>query len=65
MCGFSNCIVWLSRWGPKALEHRLSCLVACAIFPDQALNLCSLHGQADSHPLHHQGSPKLIFIKDL
>ena len=26
-------------------EHRLRCPVACGIFPEQGLNLCSLHWQ--------------------
>ena len=26
-------------------EHRLRCPVACEIFPDRGLNLCSLHWQ--------------------
>ena len=39
--------------------HRLSCSAACGIFPDQGSNLCPLHWQADSLPLHHQGSPSL------
>ena len=34
----------------------LSCSTACGIFPDQGLNLCLLHWQADSLPLSHQGS---------
>ena len=33
--------------------------VACGIFPDQGLNPCLLHWQADSLPLSHQGSPIL------
>ena len=28
--------------------HWLSCSTACGIFLDQGLNLCPLHGQADS-----------------
>ena len=36
--------------------------MACGIFPDQGLNLCPLHWQADSYPLRHQGSPDLFFI---
>ena len=28
--------------------HRLSCLEACGIFPDQGSNLCPLHWQVDS-----------------
>ena len=39
------------------VEHKLSCLMACGIFPGQGLNLCVLHWQADSYPLRHQGSP--------
>ena len=29
---------------------------ACGIFPDQDSNSYALHWQADSYPLHHQGS---------
>ena len=35
-------------------EHKLQ---TRGIFPDQGSNLCPLHRQADSKPLHHQGSP--------
>ena len=38
-CGLTGSIVAV---------HRLSCSTACGIFPDQELNLCPLHGQADS-----------------
>ena len=38
------------------MAHRLSCIVARGIFPDQGLNLCLLHWQMDSLPLSHQGS---------
>ena len=34
---------------------------ACGIFPDQGWNPCLLHGQADSLPLSHQGSPLIQF----
>ena len=37
--------------------HRFSCSTACGIFPDQGLNLCPLHWQADSLPLSYQGYP--------
>ena len=37
---------------------RLSCPVACGIFPDQGSNSYPLHWQADSSPLSHQGSPR-------
>ena len=30
------------------MAHRLSCSLACGIFPDQGSNLCLLHWQADS-----------------
>ena len=39
------------------VAHRLSCLMACRILPDQESNLCLLHWQTDSLPLSHQGSP--------
>ena len=45
------------------MAHGLGCSTACGISPDQGLNLCPLHWQADSQPLHHQGSPFFnIFI---
>ena len=42
------------------VAHGPSCSVACGIFPDQGLNPCPLHWQADSQPLRHQGSPPSI-----
>ena len=45
------------RAGSVVVAHGPSCSVACGIFPDQGLNPCPLHWQADSQPLHHQGSP--------
>ena len=42
--------------------HRLSCSMACDIFPDQGSNLCPLHWQADSHPLYHKRSPLNVWI---
>ena len=58
--GFSSCstqpqYLWLA--GSVVVAHRLSCPTACGIFPDQGLNPCPLHWQADSQPLCHQGSP--------
>ena len=38
------------------MVHRLGCSTACGIFPDQGLNPCLLHWQADSLPLSHEGS---------
>ena len=43
--------------GSVVVAHGPSCSAACGIFPDQGSNPCSLHWQADSQPLHHQGSP--------
>ena len=45
------------RAGSVVVAHRPSCSAACGIFPDQGSNPCLLHWQADSQPLHHQGSP--------
>ena len=42
--------------GSLVTVHGLSCFSASGIFPDQDLNLCLLHWQADSLPLSHQGS---------
>ena len=47
--------------GSVIVAHGPSCSVACGIFPDQGLNPCPLHWQADSQPLHHQGSPCPFF----
>ena len=50
------------RAGSAIVAHRPSCSAACGIFPDQGLNPCPLHWQADSQPLRHQGSPLFIFL---
>ena len=42
--------------------HGLSCPAACGVFPDQGLNPCPLHRQADL-PLDYQGSPYSSFNK--
>ena len=47
------------RAGSVVVAHGPSCSAACGILPDQGLNPCPLHWQADSQPLHHQGSPIL------
>ena len=49
------------RTGSAVVAHRLSCSVACGIFPHQGWNPCPLHWQADSQPLRHQGSPSVVF----
>ena len=46
--------------GSVVWAHGLSCSAACGIFPDQGSNPCPLHWQADSQPLHRQGSPCLF-----
>ena len=45
------------RAGSAIVAHGPSCSAECGIFPYQGSNPCSLHWQADSQPLHHQGSP--------
>ena len=45
------------RAGSAVVAHGPSRSAACGIFPDQGSNPCPLHWQADSQPLHHQGSP--------
>ena len=45
------------RAGSAILAHGPSRSAAFGIFPDQGSNPCSLHWQADSQPLRHQGSP--------
>ena len=53
------------RAGSVIVAHGPSCSAARGIFPDQGLNPCPLHWQADSQPLHHQGSPRLPLSKIL
>ena len=50
------------RAGSVVVAHGPSCSAACGIFPDQGSNPCPLHQQADSQPLHHQGSPAGGFL---
>ena len=42
------------------MVQGLSCSASCGIFPDQGWNSYLLHWQADSFPLSHQGSPRVI-----
>ena len=44
------------------VAHRFSRSAASGIFPDQGLNLCLLHWQADSLPLSHQRKLKSLFF---
>ena len=48
------------RAGSVVVAHGPSRLAACGILPDQGSNPCPLHWQADSQPLHHQGSPTMF-----
>ena len=48
--------------GSVVVARGPSCSAACGIFPDQGLNPCPLHWQADSQPLRHQGSPGGDFL---
>ena len=49
--------------GSVIVAHGPSCSAACGILPDQGLNPCPLHWQADSQPLHNQGSPHYLNIR--
>ena len=49
--------------GSVVVAHGLSGSAACGILPDQGLNPCPPHWQADSQPLRHQGSPSWCFKK--
>ena len=51
--------------GSVAVAHGLGYSKACGIFPDQQLNPCLLHWQADSLPLSHQGSVVYVFLHTL
>ena len=48
--------------GSVIVAHGPTCSTACGIFPAQGSNLCPLHWQADSQPLHHQGSPLMVVL---
>ena len=65
----SRPLLWRStgsrRAGSVVVAHGPSCSAACGIFPDQGSNPCSLHWQADSQPLRHQGSPWAFFNESL
>ena len=53
------------RAGSVIVAHGPSCSAARGILPDQGLNPCPLHWEADSQPLRHQGSPIGIFKRML
>ena len=49
--------------GSVVMAPRLSCSAAREIFPDQELNPCLPHWQAESLSQSHQGSPQLGFYQ--
>ena len=49
--------------GSVIVAHGPSCSAACGIFPEQGSNPCPLNWQADSQPLHHQGSPIFLSLR--
>ena len=51
------------RAGSVIAAHGPSCSAARGILPDQGTNPCPLHWQADSQPLRHQGSPRVLIFK--
>ena len=51
-----------SAQASAVVVHGLCCPTACGVFPDQELNPCALHRQADL-PLDYQGSPYSSFNK--
>ena len=53
------------RAGSAIVAHGPSCSAACGILPAQGSNPCSLHWQADSQPLRHQGSPIFFFFNEV
>ena len=53
------------RAGSVVVAHGPSSSAARGIFPDQGSNLCPLHWQADSQPLHDQGSPHLLCLIEM
>ena len=60
-CGLSLRSTGSRHAGSVVVAHGPSCSVACGIFPDQGSNPYPLYWQADSQPLHHQGSPYFDF----
>ena len=56
----------LRSTGSVVVVHGLTCSAARGNLPDQGLNLCLLHWQADSLPLSHQGTlPQSVSFKEV
>ena len=53
------------RTEPSRAVHDLSCSKAHGIFPNQGSKPCLLHWQADSLPLSHQGSPRILIYPSI
>ena len=53
------------RAGSVVVAHGPSRSAACGIPPDQGSNPCTLHWQAASQPLRHQGSPAFPIFDDI
>ena len=51
--------------GSVVVAHGPSCSAAGGIFLDQGSNPCPLPQQADSQPLRHQGSPRVVFFSSI
>ena len=61
--GFSCCRARaLGARASVVVECGLSCSAACGIFPDQGLNLCPLHWQADSQG---KSSKSYLLFRDI
>ena len=58
-----SCTGSVQRAGSVVVAQGPSHSSAYGILLDRGLNLCLLHWQADSSPLHHQGSPRSLFVK--
>ena len=50
--------------GLRSCGAQSSVLRGCRTFPDRGLNLCPLHQQAGSYPLHHQRRPELCYFNE-
>ena len=61
----SSCGLWAWAQLLIVVVNRLSCSLACEIFPDQGSNLCLLNWQADYLLSSHQGSPIACFAFNL
>ena len=61
--GSAVAVPGLQGTGSAVVATRLICFASCGIFPDQGLNPCLLHWQADSLPLSQQGSLPFSFVQ--